>query len=94
MPEMQGQKIGTDPLGLPGKDLKKKLTTPVIGGGVAVFIHASPPIPIHFNVFVKYLHDHRSASVLAAKAGMHVSFRKAASRRGNDSIQRIRSTPR
>ena len=64
MPEMQGQEIGTDPLGLPGKDLKKKLTTPVIGGGVAVFIHASPPIPIHFNVFVKCLHDHRSASAI------------------------------
>ena len=28
MPEMQGQEIGADPLGLPGKDLEKELTIP------------------------------------------------------------------
>jgi hypothetical protein len=69
MPEMQGQEIGTDPLGLPGKDLEKELTTPLIGGGVAVFLPASPPIPIHFDAFVKRLHDHRPTSAIDTMGG-------------------------
>jgi hypothetical protein len=44
MPEMQGQEIGADPLGLPGKDLKKKLTIPFRGGEAKVF-----PLPLRLS---------------------------------------------
>ena len=42
MPEMQGQEIGTDPLGLPGKDLKKKLTILFGSGEAKAFL-----LPLH-----------------------------------------------